>query len=101
MTEVAMKDHWSVPRAHGEHLDGRFQLTWWPAPKQTNKALFELDTNDRRATLLYIARITTRQRGETRTKRDTNPSLDDIPNALLTMMEKRGITPVEEVSRWS
>ncbi|MFC7059838.1 hypothetical protein [Halovenus salina] len=62
------------------------------------KAVFQL-RGDRRAELLYLLHIMTRQRGETRTQRNEDASLDEIPMPLLAAMQEDDVIPIEEVSR--
>jgi hypothetical protein len=73
----------------------RYRLTWWPASSTMKKAMFDVVTADRRATLQYVTTIFTSQRQESSATLDRDAGLDDIPRALLATIEDDGYTSME------
>jgi hypothetical protein len=88
-----------VPAAEVEIRDEIVRVTWWPSSKRTVKAVFSGVTDDNLVVLDYLLEIITQQRGESFTKREEEPSLDDVPDELLAIVEAEGYRPAEEVGR--
>jgi len=88
-----------VPAAEVEIRGEIVRVTWWPSSKRTVKAVFTGRTDDDLVVLDYLLEIVTKQKGESFTRRDEDPRLDDVPEQLLTVLEGEGYQPAEEVSR--
>ncbi|MFB6068627.1 MAG: hypothetical protein ABEJ90_01710, partial [Halobacterium sp.] len=94
----AAEASWSTPPGEGgPSADGEnYRVQWHPSSGVVKRALFRVATDDRVATLQHVRTILLRQRGgESTCVVDSESTLDDVPDALLTQMRADGYRPAE------
>jgi len=85
---------WAVPPTATERRPQTYRLSWWPVATVRRRALFRLVTGDDRAELEEIVTTVAIDEETTQTHRATDVDVDEIPDALLALLEADGVQPV-------
>jgi len=89
---------WTVSRARGTWNGQEYVVTWWPSTSERRRAVFAPIATGTLVDLQYVEYWYLDDDDGRGIQTDEDPELEDVPDELLTLMRKDGVTPAREAA---